>query len=501
MRSARLRAGREARRSHPFAEVGCPSGRGRVVRVARRRCRPRHSSPRESGIRRTAADPGRASGSCRCPRRSGRLRQRSRGHLLRNVYPHRQRERECASLAGLALHPDPAAVELDEPLRERKTKAGAFPRALCLPAGLLELFEDPALVLRRNADARVLHVDDDVAIRARGGSVDGSAVGRELHRVREGVEPDLLHLPRVGLDEIDARRHLEGESDRVTSRTLAHHRDAVLERLDERERVDVELHPAGLDLGQIEDVVDQAEEMAARAEHVVEILGLLWVERPEHLLEEHLGEPNDRVERCSQLVRHRREELALVPARDLELLALLLDLLEELDVLDRDRGLIRERLDELNLARREWPDTDPSQDDDTERLAALHHGNRENGPGFGDPHGPGIREQVRICRDVGEVDRSLLAEGTPEEARLRVGRRRRLWERIEALSELLGSGPPRRRGPDAFLSLENLYPAGPAEIRIAQARRTLGDGLENRLQIERGAADDLENLADGSLLL
>jgi len=49
-------------------------------------------------------------------------------------------------------------------------------------------------------------------------------------------------------------------------------------------------------------------------------------------------------------VRHRRQELALVPARYLELLALVLDLLEELDVLDRDRGLVRESLDKLDLA-------------------------------------------------------------------------------------------------------------------------------------------------------
>ena len=56
-----------------------------------------------------------------------------------------------------------------------------------------------------------------------------------------------------------------------------------------------------------------------RREHVVEVLRLLLVHGPEHLGAQHLREPEDRVERGAELVRHVGEELALVPARRLEL--------------------------------------------------------------------------------------------------------------------------------------------------------------------------------------
>src|SRR5262245_64979816 len=38
-------------------------------------------------------------------------------------------------------------------------------------------------------------------------------------------------------------------------------------------------------------------------------------------------------------------------------------------------------------------------------------------------------------------------------------------------------------------------------VRAAQARRCLDDGLKYRLQIELGARDDTENIADGGLVL
>ena len=49
-------------------------------------------------------------------------------------------------LPELALDPDPPAVELHEPLREREAEAGPF--ALLDPRlGLLELLEDPLPIL------------------------------------------------------------------------------------------------------------------------------------------------------------------------------------------------------------------------------------------------------------------------------------------------------------------------------------------------------------------
>ena len=82
----------------------------------------------------------------------------------------------------------------------------------------------------------------------------------------------------------------------------------------QRERFEVKLHPPRLDLGQIENVVDQGEQMPARAEHAVERLEVLL--EALGILPQHLGDADDGVERCAQLVAHVGEELRLVLARD-----------------------------------------------------------------------------------------------------------------------------------------------------------------------------------------
>src|SRR5206468_12877075 len=83
---------------------------------------------------------GTASCSFRCPRPRGSECPPWLGA------PRGQREHECAPLAGLAVDPDPAAVQLDEPLRQCEAEACPLPLfdpCLCL----LELFEDPLVIL------------------------------------------------------------------------------------------------------------------------------------------------------------------------------------------------------------------------------------------------------------------------------------------------------------------------------------------------------------------
>ena len=77
-------------------------------------------------------------------------------------------------LAELAVDPDPAAVQLDEPLRERKPEAGALALLdACL--GLLELLEDPLLILGRDAGTGVGDRDPHLAVDPRRAHVDGPA--------------------------------------------------------------------------------------------------------------------------------------------------------------------------------------------------------------------------------------------------------------------------------------------------------------------------------------
>jgi len=114
---------------------------------------------------------------------------------------------------------------------------------------VLELLEDARLILRRDADARVTDRDHGITVRAARDHVDPSPVGGELDGIGQQVEEHLFHLARVGLDEIEVRRDVERHLDRVPACALADHGDAVVQSLDEREAVHVEVHPTGFDLG------------------------------------------------------------------------------------------------------------------------------------------------------------------------------------------------------------------------------------------------------------
>ena len=84
------------------------------------------------------------------------------------------------------------------------------------------------------------------------------------------------------------------------------------------ERGQDQLHAARLDLGQVQDVVDQGQEVLTGGEDVVQILGLLRIHLPEHPLEENLREADDGVEWGPELVRHVGEELRFVTAGGLD---------------------------------------------------------------------------------------------------------------------------------------------------------------------------------------
>src|SRR5919204_6478704 len=77
--------------------------------------------------------------------------------------PRGQGEHERAPLAKLAVDPDPAAVQLDEPLRQREAEAGSLP-LLDARIGLLELVEDPLVILGGDAGTRVGHRDPHLAV-------------------------------------------------------------------------------------------------------------------------------------------------------------------------------------------------------------------------------------------------------------------------------------------------------------------------------------------------
>ena len=101
----------------------------------------------------------------------------------------------------------------------------------------------------------------------------------------------------------------------------------VLQQRAQREAFRVDVHPARLDLGQVQDVVDELEQVRPGRMNDVGVLDLLGGEVPARVLSEEPGQDQQAVQRCAQLVRHVREELRLVFRGQRKLLRALLDLL------------------------------------------------------------------------------------------------------------------------------------------------------------------------------
>jgi Sulfatase len=138
----------------------------------------------------------------------------------------------------------------------------------------------------------------------------------------------------------------------ITGRDRLDGLDRILDHGRQRERFEMKLHAPRLDLGEVENIVDQNEEVAPCAENAVEGLGVLLQRLG--ILAHHLSDADDGVERRAQLVAHIGEELRLVLARFLKLSAFFLDLVEQSRVPDSEHGLGRESLQELDDIFREF---------------------------------------------------------------------------------------------------------------------------------------------------
>src|SRR5438270_1751626 len=226
-------------------------------------------------------------------------------------------EQEGAAAAAGRLEPQAAAVELDQLPRQRQAEPCAFGGVL--PA-LPELLEDRLALLGRDAGARVGDGDLDEAVDEPGRQVDAASRRCRLHCVRDEVEHDLPQPSLVGANGDVLGMEIELEPDTFAVCTSGVHRDPALEDVAQRHRGAIEIHLPRLDLGQIEDLVDQREQMAAGIEHLPDVAELLLVELARELLLQELREADDRVQRRAQLVGHVREELRLVPAHRLQLL-------------------------------------------------------------------------------------------------------------------------------------------------------------------------------------
>ena len=99
-------------------------------------------------------------------------------------------------------------------------------------------------------------------------------------------------------------------SSRCFAAAVAASIDRTLDAGAKVERLLVQLDPAGFDLGEVQDVVDDRQQRIARRPDSLGIVALLVGQR---CVEHEPAHPDDRVHRRADLVAHRGEERALRP--------------------------------------------------------------------------------------------------------------------------------------------------------------------------------------------
>ncbi len=210
---------------------------------------------------------------------------------------------KARALPGKRLDRDRPAAGLDEPLRDRQAEARAGPRLAGRRPSAVERLEDPLAF--RGADPRPLvdDADDDAApaaLRTHRHRQPARVASRVLEQVRERA----LELRGVGLDRGDVGIDRQADID-AAFEALARGEHHVLER----DPVKPGLGAASLELGQVEELLDQRREALAflddgRAELAAILVG-------QRRRAERVTRRDDRGQRRAQVVRHRAQQRGL----------------------------------------------------------------------------------------------------------------------------------------------------------------------------------------------
>ncbi len=239
-------------------------------------------------------------------RRALRL-ARGRGH-------EGQAQLEDAARAGLAAHQHDAAHQLGQAAADGQAQPGAAEAPRGGRVGLLERVEQMPQVFRRDADAAVGDAVDHLRGRAVVAGlqahphVDAAGLG-ELDRVGQQVHQHLLRTQAVAQAAL-GQRGVEDQvqADRLLGGAIPQQRDRLLGQRAWRDRPLFDAQLAHLQLGEVQHVVDDAQQQPARVEDGRERVDGALVAR---VAQADLRQPQQAVERRADLVAHVGEELAL----------------------------------------------------------------------------------------------------------------------------------------------------------------------------------------------
>src|SRR5208283_2000692 len=222
---------------------------------------------------------------------------------------------EAAPLAHLALDVQGAAVHFGEPLDEDQPQAGSLVMPGESRIELEERLEKSRLIGGADSDTGVPDSETDLTLDSVAHHIepDLAALRRELHGVGEQVDQNLLETTLIRDEFADGTIHRERDGNLFLQGRLLDQAMRGLAHLLYIDRSELELDLAALDLGDVEDIVDQGEQVSAAVLEIKDRAMLPGVQRTIHLLVEALGNPQDAVERRAQLVTHVRQEFVLEP--------------------------------------------------------------------------------------------------------------------------------------------------------------------------------------------
>src|SRR5580658_2791044 len=119
----------------------------------------------------------------------------------------------------------------------------------------------------------------------------------ELGRVTQQVEQDLTYFGEVGVHASDAGGNIDRQLIRILIDQRLNRRRDVPQHVANIKRLQVQIHPSGLDLGEIENIVDQSEQLLTRRVDPVEIAHKHFETAFPGVLGKHLAVTNDGVHR------------------------------------------------------------------------------------------------------------------------------------------------------------------------------------------------------------
>ena len=246
-------------------------------------------------------------------RTGGRHQRRMHGHVSLVAQGQCDIEGEGGTLARLAVQRDLPPHHGHQPLADGQAQAGTAEAAGGGGLPLRETVEDARLLLRRDANAGVLHLEaqvQQVAVARQLAPLQPHvALGGELDGVAAQVDEHLFESHRIAHQHVgQGRVGVEHQGQRFVAQRAGQDDLQLAAQVGQAERHRVQFHLAGLDLGEVQDVVDDFQQRTRRTQRLAHHVRLLGRQRR---LAQQLKHAHHGVDRRADLVAHVGQELAL----------------------------------------------------------------------------------------------------------------------------------------------------------------------------------------------